>query len=68
MNEWYLSSGPLGPDAPKTHVLPSPILFTKWSIEFSMLGCNLDVVELAKGFVFIVHFVGRMDESKSTVV
>jgi len=27
-------------------------------------GCNLDVVELAKGFVFIVHFVGRMDERK----
>jgi len=37
-------------------------------MEFSMPGYNLDVVELAKGFVFIVHFVGRMDERKSTAV
>jgi hypothetical protein len=34
----------------------------------SMPGCNLDVVELEKVFVFIVHFVGRMDEGKSTAV
>jgi hypothetical protein len=33
-----------------------------------MPGYNLDVVELAKGFVSFVHFVGRMDERKSTAV
>jgi hypothetical protein len=33
-----------------------------------MPGCNLDVVEMAKGFVFIVHFVGGMDERKSAAV
>jgi hypothetical protein len=30
-----------------------------------VLRRNFDVVELARGFVFVVHFLGRMDERKS---